>query len=125
MNVVKGMVLFCGFPPSVYSQYVQLFSGLKFCYSNNLLRVEGDSLSLSPLQKPNLKLGLVANDFDPSTAEAEAGGFEFKTSVVYRDSSVALAGYSEKPCLKQNLKRHKQQHQQKHNLGIVSQTKEN
>lgn len=57
VNVVKGMVLFCGFPPSVYSQYVQLFSGLKFCYSNNLLRVEGDSLSLS-LTKTELEAGL-------------------------------------------------------------------
>jgi hypothetical protein len=38
---------------------------------------------------------LVANEFDPSTedaeAEAEAGGFEFKASRVYIASSVALA----------------------------------
>jgi hypothetical protein len=44
-------------------------------------------------------LGVVAQAFDPSTREAEAGGFEFEASLVYKVSS-RTAWATQKPCLK-------------------------
>ena len=43
---------------------------------------------------------MVAHTFNPSTWEAEAGGFEFKTSLVYRVSSWTARTTQRNPVLK-------------------------
>jgi hypothetical protein len=48
---------------------------------------------------------MVAHTFNPSTREAEAGGFrEFEASLVYKVSS-RTARATEKPCLKNKNKK--------------------
>jgi hypothetical protein len=49
-------------------------------------------LNMNLCEKPFLELGVVVHAFNPSTQEAEAGGF----------LSSRPAGYTEKPCLKKN-----------------------
>jgi hypothetical protein len=63
---------------------------------------------------------MVAHAFNPSTQEAEAGGSEFKASLVYRVSSRIARDTQKNPVSKKknkqtkpNQKTHKQQQQQK------------
>jgi hypothetical protein len=51
---------------------------------------------------------VVAHALNPSTWEAEAGGFEFETSLVYRVSSRTARATQRNPVLKQNKTKFKQ-----------------
>jgi hypothetical protein len=55
-----------------------------------------------------LELGVVAHAFNPSTREAEAGGFLFKASLVYKVSSRTARAIQKNPASK-NKKQKQQQ----------------
>jgi len=47
-----------------------------------------------------LTLGMVVHAINASTQEVEAGGSEFKASLICRVTARTVSGYSEKPCLR-------------------------
>jgi hypothetical protein len=51
---------------------------------------------------------VVTHAFDPSTREAEAGGFEFKASLVYKVSSRTAKTIQRNPVLKNQNKKQKE-----------------
>jgi hypothetical protein len=50
---------------------------------------------------------VVAQAFNPSTREAEAGGFEFEASLVYKVEFQDSQDYTEKPCLEKPKRKKK------------------
>jgi hypothetical protein len=59
------------------------------------------------LKKKKKEPGMVGHAFNPSTREAEAGGFEFEGSLVYRVSSRTATATQRNPVWKTKKKKRK------------------
>jgi hypothetical protein len=57
--------------------------------------------------------GMVVHTFNPSTWEAEAGGFEFEASLVYRVSSRTAKATQRNPVSKNQKKKKKKKERKK------------
>jgi hypothetical protein len=63
--------------------------------------------------KSDITLGVVAHTFNPSTQEAEAGGFLSSRQPGLQSEFQDSQGYTEKPCLKKPKKKKKEKKKKK------------